>query len=189
MSKSSAVPIPLYAEDISAFARSLSSQLKAQLHTDEAPVGHVELLNILARASGHRNYQHMRASLSARTRLENPVEAPAESVDFTRVERIAKYFDAAGRMSRWPISFSLQEPCLWVMWSRVPAATVMTERELNEKLKAEHLFGDHAILRRELVERGLLRRPLDCMRYERIERKPPPEARELIRLLEARRRH
>jgi hypothetical protein len=112
VSKSSAVPIPLYAEDISAFARSLSSQLKAQLHTDEAPVGHVELLNILARASCHRNYQHMRASLSARTRLENPVEAPAESVDFTRRAH-RQIFDAAGRMIRWPISFSLQEPCLW----------------------------------------------------------------------------
>ena len=189
MSKSPAVAIPLFAEDISAFARNLSTQLKTQLKTDDFPLGHVELLNILARASGHRNYQHMRASLSARTRLENPLEAPAESVDFTRVERIAKYFDAAGRMIRWPISFSLQDPCLWVMWSRLPAATVMTERELNERLKAEHLFGDHAILRRELVERGLLRRPLDCMRYERIEQRPTPEARELIRLLETRRRH
>jgi hypothetical protein len=60
------------------------------------------------------------------------------------------------------------------MWVAPAGATVMTERELNEKLKAEHLFGDHAIRRRELVERGLLRRPLDCMRYEAHRKKPQP---------------
>ena len=180
MSHSTTIPISLFAEDITSFARSLASELKS---TDGSP-SHLELLNMLARSGGHRNYQHLRASASAQSRLA----LPSKSIDFTRVERLAKYFDTEGLLIRWPNTFSIQDACLWVMWSRLPARVVMTERELNDRLKAEHRFGDHAILRRELVERGLLKRPLDCSTYERMERQPTAEIAELIRQVTARKK-
>ncbi len=164
MSNSVTIPISLFAEDITSFARNLTSELKS---TEGLP-SHLELLNMLARSGGHRNYQHLRASASARSRLA----LPTKIVDFTRIERLAKYFDANGFLIRWPNTFSIQDACLWVLWSRLPARVVMTERELNDRLKAEHRFGDHAILRREMVEHGLLKRPLDCSTYERVERQP-----------------
>jgi hypothetical protein len=164
--------ISLFAEDITSFARNLASELKSA----EGSPSHLELLNMLARSGGHRNYQHLRASASARSRLA----LPPKTIDFTRIERLAKYFDAKGLLIRWPNTFSIQDACLWVIWSRLPARVVMIERELNDLLKAEHRFGDHAILRRELVERGLLKRPLDCSTYERLERQPTAEIAALI---------
>lgn len=180
MSNLVTIPISLFAEDITSFARSLANELKSA----EGLPSHVELLNMLARSGGHRNYQHLRASASAQSRLA----LPPKSIDFTRIERLAKYFDSDGLLIRWPNTFSIQDACVWVMWSRLPARLVMTERELNERLKVEHRFGDHAILRRELVERGLLKRPLDCSIYERVERQPTAEIAELIRLVTAKKK-
>jgi hypothetical protein len=181
VSNSITTPISLFAEDITSFARSLASELKS---TEGSP-SHLELLNMLARSSGHRNYQHLRASASARLRLALPTKV----IDFTRIERLAKYFDANGLLIRWPNTFSIQDACLWVLWSRLPARVVMTERELNDRLKAEHRFGDHAILRREMVERGLLKRPLDCSSYERVERQPTLDIVALIKQVTVQRIH
>jgi hypothetical protein len=180
VSNSVTIPVALFAEDITSFARSLASELKS---TEGSP-SHLELLNMLARSGGHRNYQHLRASASARSRLA----LPSKTIDFTRIERLAKYFDAKGLLIRWPNTFSIQDACLWVLWSRLPARVVMTERELNDRLKVEHRFGDHAILRREMVERGLLKRPLDCSTYERVERQPTAEIAELIRQISAKKK-
>lgn len=105
-----------------------------------------------------------------------------------RLGRILRYFDETGRLMRWPGKASHRPDCLWVLWSRLPAGAVMHEREVNERLAAEHLFGDHALLRRELVDTGLMRRTYDGREYRRIEQAPPPEAVELIRLLGRRRR-
>ena len=41
---------------------------------------------------------------------------------------------------------------LWGLWMRFDARRRYTEREVNEVLKAWHLFGDHCTLRRELVD-------------------------------------
>ena len=65
---------PFAAGDISAVARSLKDQIAQGGHT---PPGHVELLNMLARAAGYRNFQHFRAQAVARGVLDAPAEPPA----------------------------------------------------------------------------------------------------------------
>ena len=179
----SRTPLPYAASDISALARSLARQ---SADHPGAP-GHVEWLNMLARAAGFSNFQHFRAQAEARDALETP-PPPPEPVDMVRLARIARYFDGAGRLIRWPGKASHRPDCLWVMWSRLPAGAVLHEREVNQRLNAEHLFGDHALLRRELVDTGLMRRTIDGREYRRIERAPPAGARELIRVLVARTR-
>ena len=52
--------LPFVAPDLSAFARSLGAGLKARSTTE--PPGHVELLNLIARAAGHRNFQALKAA-------------------------------------------------------------------------------------------------------------------------------
>mgnify|MGYP001765256071 CR=1 FL=1 len=178
----SRTPLPFATSDISALARSLARQTADH---DGAP-GHVEWLNMLARGAGFTNFQHFRAQAEARDALEAPPE-PTVPVDMVRLARIARYFDDAGRLIRWPGKASHRPDCLWVMWSRMPAGTPMHEREVNERLAAEHLFGDHALLRRELVDNGLMRRTVDGREYRRIEQAPPAEARELIAVLARRR--
>lgn len=172
---------PFVADDISALARSLGRELEAA----DARPGHVQLLNMLARAVGYRNFQHFRAQQDARARLE---DAPAaeEPVDHLKVERVANHFDDAGVMIRWPSKVSQQRLCLWVLWSRLPAGVVLTERQVNDLLRDAHSFGDHALLRRELFGAGLVTRTQDCREYRKVGQRPPPDALALLRRLAVR---
>jgi len=170
--------LPLHAPDISAVARSLRAQLADH---DGAP-GHVEMLNMLARATGFRNFQHLRAQQAAWAQLRAPVvEAPPPAVDLVKIARLVRYFDAQGRLIRWPGKFSHQEPCFWVLWSRIPARRTFTEPEINAAIAEQHLFGDHVLLRREMVNYRMIGRTIDCRTYWRVEREPPAEALALIR--------
>ena len=167
------------APDISALARTLRSQLTAH---DKVP-GHVELLNMLARAAGFRNFQHLRAETQARHRASEPPPAPVAPADLARCEKALRLFDAQGGLFRWPKKRNQQVLCLWVLWSRLPAGETFPERRMNELLNQHHGFGDHALLRRELVELGLFRRTPDGREYSRVEQPPPPELPALLTLL------
>ncbi|MCW3835519.1 DUF2087 domain-containing protein [Sphingomonas canadensis] len=170
--------------DISALAKSLRAQMAAR----EAPPGHVEMLNILARAAGHRNFQHLRAQANARDALERPAPPAAVPLDHVLVQRAARYFDADGKLAQWPARTGLQHLCVWALWAQVPPGEVFSERQISLLLNTLHNFGDAAILRRVLSENGLMTRTRDGRIYCRREQAPPPEAAALIRYLELRRR-
>ncbi len=174
----SRLTIPFAVSDISALARALGSQLS---RAGFEP-GHVELLNMLARSAGFRNFQHLRAAHAARNRLEEPAR-PSPPTDHLRVAQVARHFDGLGRLVRWPGKVSHQDLCLWVLWSRLTPREIFTERQISEALQQFHLFDDHALLRRALVDSGLVTRTADGRQYHRIERSPPPEALALIRYL------
>jgi hypothetical protein len=166
--------LPFEVADLSAFARSLRDQLERLGH---AP-SHVEMLNLLARSVGFRNYQHLRADAEARHRLQHAEEAAQP--DRARVQKVARLFDGEGRMTRWPSKLSQQELCLWLIWSRIPAKEIFSEREIGDFLDRQHTFGDKALLRRSLYDLGLVDRTRDGSEYRRRERKPPAELRALL---------
>jgi hypothetical protein len=172
--------LPFHSDDISALARSL----KGQLAKCESQPSHLGLLNMLVRANGYRNFQHYRAQLAARDLLENrPLAPESELVDFVRVKRLLRMFDPEGKLMRWPSKRSQQELCLWVIWSKLPARQVFTEKEINLLLNESHIFGDHPLLRRWLCDYGMMSRTRDGREYLRVEKCPPAEALELIRQL------
>lgn len=165
----SRIVTPLQVADLSQFAKALRSQLLA---LDRQP-GHAELLTLLSRSAGYRNYQHLRSLIDG--------APPAEpQPDLVRVEKVSRYFDANGRMTGWPSRLNHQSLCFWVMWSRVPAGAVFTEREISALLQSWHLFGDHALLRRGMVDGKLLSRTQDGREYRRVQRQPPAELRPLL---------
>lgn len=174
---------PFATGDISALARSLGRELAAR---DGFP-GHVELLNILSRSAGFRNFQHFRAQAAAADRLDRQPPPPVdEPVDLVRVERVLRLFDPEGRLTRWPGKDSQRVLCLWALWAAIPAGRGFAEKEVNALLAARHHFGDHALLRREMVDRGLMWRRANGSLYRRVEQRPPAEARAVIRRLAAR---
>lgn len=173
-------PLPLRATDLSSFARSLATQL------GEASPSHLTLMNMLARAAGYQNVQHLRASHAAGERLSARDEA--EPVDQRRVERALHQFDEHGRLHRWPSRRSVQDLALWAMWACLPAGRTMTEREVSERLAGEHLFQEPATLRRTMLGLGLVTRRRDGTEYRRVERPPPAEAVAVIGALSERRR-
>jgi len=169
---------PFVAPDASALAKSLRREFDAI----EGKPGHVQVLNMLARAVGYRNFQHFRAASEAEARLAQERPTP-EPVDFGLVQRVSGHFDAAGRLARWPARRSHQSLALWALWSRVPAGEVFTEAEFSQLIRDNHDFGDHALIRRAMVDAGLVSRTPDCRAYRRIEQKPTGEALALIRHL------
>ncbi len=248
--------LPFFVGDVSAFTRSLRRGLEG---LDRAP-SHVEMLNLVAKAGGYRNFQHFKAaSVSPATQQETfqeagrdtvrpaaapqserggaPVgphidvpagrqgdsekearyprglellqatkkgkfqetrrnvstkipsgnnvspQAPAVAVNAKRVKKTARFFDEQRRLIRWPGKHSQRMLCLWALWARIPAGVGMSEREISDRLEKQHLFGDYALLRRELVDRGMVERTPDGRRYERVEQRPPQEAVALLERL------
>lgn len=165
--------IPFSSPDVSALAKSLRQQLAGRT----AVPSHVEMLNILARASGSRNFQELRANSA------NGPAAADRPGDDEMVVRAAGFFDTEGRLISWPAKTSLQMLCMWGLWSRLPAGRVMSEREVSAEIGALHLFGDHAILRRTLCQLGLLTRTKDGREYRRVERAPTAQAAALLHRL------
>ena len=158
--------IPFVVDDLSAFARRLRAELPPE-------ASHQATLNALARAAGFRNLQHLRAA-----RLGPDAEAPP---DLAAVRRAAARFDAAGRFTGWPAKRSLRLLCLWPIWARLPAGAEWDERGVSALIHAECTFRDAAGIRREMVGEGMLWRTVDGARYRRIEVRPGPTERALIR--------
>ena len=173
-------PVPLHADDITVFARALSRQL------GEISPSHLSLMNMVARAAGFQNMQHMRAASAAGRRLE-ALAKPAP-VDLRSVERALFQFDELGRLRQWPSKRSVQTLALWALWSALPNRLVLHESEINDRLQQEHLFQDPATLRRTMIGAGLLTRQNDGSDYRRIEQEPPAEAKALIHVVSDRRR-
>ncbi|SFI39093.1 DUF2087 domain-containing protein [Jannaschia pohangensis] len=160
--------IPLLVEDVSLFARSLRSQLPDQ-------TSHQTMLNAVARAAGYRNFQHLKAA-------HGWSEGEAEPMpDMARVRRAMARFDGEGRFTGWPVKRSLRTLCLWPIWARLDPKAVQTEQEISADIHALCTFRDAAGIRREMVGEGMLTRTLDGSEYRRVNRKPDPTQRALIR--------
>jgi len=178
--------VPLHADDISSFAKALARQL-SDAHVQHArPPGHVELLNMLARAAGHRNFQSLRARPRPTAASPSPpLATPPADLSETAAKAL-RHYDGWGRLMRWPIKYSVQRLMLWGLWMRFDARRKYTEREVNELLRAWHLFGDHCTLRRELVNMRLLERKSDGSEYRKVPARPDAEAMALLRALRER---
>lgn len=179
-------PIPFATADLSAFARALARALAAR--PPDAPPTHVEMLNLIARAGGHRNLQALRASLRAPA-------APLAAEDRTPpaplsepARKALRLFDSRGRLVQWPGRYGVQRLAMWILWTRFEPKRVYTEKEVNAVLRAAHTFGDHVTLRRELVNHRLLARTSDCAEYRKLAARPDPDARATLAAWRARQR-
>jgi hypothetical protein len=196
--------LPFSAPDLSALARFLERTLDDHLVTHGCLPGHVEMMNLLARSVGRRNLQAFQAdaeAAGARTARPEPAPAaedawfhapaidappapaPAEPALTAHARKALEFFDADGRLVRWPPKFSIQRLALWVLWTRFDARRTYTEPEVNRILKAWHTWGDHATLRRELINHRLMTRRSDCSDYRKLPVRPDAEVQALLQAL------
>ena len=182
------LPLSVTVPDASLFARALGLQLKTRHAAGGPPPGHVELLNLMARALGHRNLQSLQAAkpappaaAPALPRLTLAVEdRPAPPALTDNARKALMQFDSRGRLQRWPTKFSVQKLAIWVLWTLFDGRRVYTEREVNEILRAANDFGDHVTLRRELINHRLMSRLSDCSAYRKLNPRPDDETRRLL---------
>jgi hypothetical protein len=160
---------PLVAADLSTFAKNLRTQW-AERHAQGAGVpSHVEMLNLLARSAGHRNLQALRATrATSLPRVAAATRGPRDAALSEAANRALRLFDATGRLTRWPTKRALQVLVLWALWLRFDAKRRYSEREVNEVLNTHHAFGDHCLLRRELIEMKLLTRTPGGAEYRKV---------------------
>lgn len=166
-------PLPLVIEDVSAFATALRKQWPLTEPT------HSQMLNLIAKAAGYRNHQHVKSE----------VDATVGDLDKSATQRIKdalRVFDDVGLMTRWPKKTSVQALCLAWFWSQLPAKRDLTEQEVNAALMQSEAFGDHVLLRRSLIDHGMAKRTPNGKTYRRIERQPSQEERHIIRQLSER---
>jgi hypothetical protein len=187
----SRLPLSLVVPDASLFAKSLGQSLKTRHAAGSPPPGHVELLNLMARALGHRNLQGLQAATSVAALAPPPLAAedqppPTKLSDNAR--KALMQFDSRGRLLRWPTKFSVQKLAMWVLWTLFDGRRVYTEAEVNQVLKGANAFGDHATLRRELINHKLLARKSDCSEYRKLSPRPDDEARALLQAWRKQRR-
>ena len=177
------IPVPYAAADISALAKTLKSALDERHEAGRPPPSHVELLNLLSRAAGARNFQTLKAV--APKAAVQPAPAAASELSATARKALLQ-FDDAGRLVRLPNKFSVQQIVMWVMWTRFAPRRDYTEKEVNAILNAHHTFGDPATLRRKLVNMKLLGRESDCSRYWKEPRRPDADTRAFLQAWRAR---
>jgi hypothetical protein len=191
--------LPLAVPDVSAFARSLGRSLHERHRDRLDPPSHVELLNLIARAAGHRNFQALRAAPPPMLEPPAPDDGYADALDppdggdgapaaplSENARKALGHFDRHGRLMRWPVKFSVQKLAMWVLWTRFEAKRPYTEREVNAILREANGFGDHVTLRRELINHQLLTRKSDCSEYRKLPARPDEETRLLLTAARAR---
>ena len=162
------------------------------------------MLNWLAKAAGHQNYQSLRAQASsapvtlrsssavetvdesAKALAITTIKAPKTEDDIALSAHAAQaltHYDSDGKLTRWPYKFAVQRVAMWGLWIRFDSKRRYTEKEVNSLLNAWHLYGDHATLRRELINMGLLARKPDCSVYWKNAQRPSDEVQVFLRAL------
>jgi hypothetical protein len=180
--------VPYATPDLSSLAKSLKNYLDERHAAGRPLPSHVELLNLLARGAGHRNFATLKAAVDTkpasraapRSRPAVP-EVAADELSATARKALMQ-FDGEGRLVRLPKNkLAVQQMAVWALWTQFAARRDYTEREVNAILNAHHTFGDPATLRRELVNMKLLGRESDCSRYWKEPRRPDEATRLFLR--------
>lgn len=185
--------VPFSTPDVSAFTKTLKSSLDERHAAGKPPPSHVELLNLLARAVGLRNFATLKktaptvsssgaAPPTKEISFDNVASGPASLASMSATVRKALIqFDDAGRLVRLPNKLSVQQMTMWALWTKFMANRKYTEKEVNAITNAFHTFGDQATLRRELVNMKLLGRKSDCSEYWKEPHRPTEEVQDFLR--------
>ncbi|WP_372870233.1 DUF2087 domain-containing protein [Shewanella sp.] len=160
--------IPFSSPDISALAKSVRKQLQS---CDSFP-SHLDMLNILAKTAGYRNYQHLRDAASTDN---SGTEINIERLDLMIPTRLKPFMSQEYILNSWPVKRAIQELSLWFFWCRFRYQQHYSESEVNEVIKCFLGFADFALIRRELCNHKLLKRTDDGRHYWRAAAKPPEE--------------
>ncbi len=87
----------------------------------------------------------------------------------TKTIKIAQFLDAEGRITQLPQKHSARNAVLAYLSTKFCMNVDYTEHQINDICDRWNTFGDFFLLRRELIDNGLLGRERDGSRYWRVE--------------------
>ncbi|MGI6167478.1 MAG: DUF2087 domain-containing protein [Eubacteriales bacterium] len=85
---------------------------------------------------------------------------------------LRKFLDGEGRLKIYLAKQKYKILSLFYLASKFQAGVIYTEKEVNQILNQWHTFGDWAMLRRELYDKGFLNRKSGCTAYWLEEEQP-----------------
>lgn len=86
--------------------------------------------------------------------------------------RLRRFLDEDGRLRQYPSKRSTQLAALRWLATHFEHARHYTQKDVDEILQDLHSFADWVLLRRELIDAGLLDRTRDCSTYWKPPRRP-----------------
>ena len=89
-----------------------------------------------------------------------------------QIIKINQFLDDMGKITRLPQKQKVRYAVLEYLAEKFEPDFIYSERQVNELCDRWHTFGDYFLLRRELVDYGLLGRERDGSRYWRIKKSP-----------------
>ncbi len=90
--------------------------------------------------------------------------------------KIENFLDKDGKLKQWPSKTAAKEASLAYIAAKFSPGRVYTEKEVNAVISEWHTFGDYFILRRGMVEAGLLTRTADGSEYRLSPSSDPADA-------------
>ena len=88
---------------------------------------------------------------------------------------IEPFVNSKGQLTKLPQKQKVRQALLFYLAGKFEPERIYTEREINTVCEEWHTFGDYFLLRRELVEHGLLGRKRDGSEYWRVPILPTDE--------------
>ncbi len=85
---------------------------------------------------------------------------------------IKKFLDGEGRLTLFPSKKRNKIICLYYLATKFEPEVIYTEKQVNEIIDCHHTFQDKWLLRRELINLGLLCRLNDGSQYW-LSKEPP----------------
>ena len=87
-----------------------------------------------------------------------------EKIDELRIQ-LKNFMDKDFKITSYLAKFSLKEKVIDYVSHLLPREGQYTEKEINAFINELHTFGDPALIRRELVEHGYIKRTPDGSKY------------------------
>lgn len=78
---------------------------------------------------------------------------------------LERFIDEEGKIKQLPAKKEPRLVVLGYLAEKFEAGRDYTEKEVNAIIEGWHTFGDYFLLRRELIDSGLMRRERDGSRY------------------------
>ena len=82
--------------------------------------------------------------------------------------KIRQFLDSSGKITQLPQKQRAKRALLEYLAEKFEPSRIYSEREVNDICSQWHTFGDYFLMRRELVDYGLLCRERDGSHYWRV---------------------
>ena len=100
------------------------------------------------------------------------------------MKRFKNFISENGTIKQWPSKSLLKQMALIYIWNKLDQDRTYTSKKISETIDSMIEFGDFALIRRELFDRGYLDRTADGSEYRVKQKKLNMNEQEILNFLD-----